>query len=115
MKKIFNEIISTIYCKYIHISKKVNNDDFKCFCSSCKYFKECDKSYYAYINNEIQRLKDEFEYITLYNECNLDLCNYNIYCKNNECSDFCPVNMQLMHISYQVNYWNRILKYYDEK
>lgn len=108
MRKIINDIKSTIYCKYIHMTKKVNSDKFKCTCSSCKYFKECDKSYYTYVLNEIHRLNDEF--LTCSFECmNCHLDEFKI-----SCNDFCSVNMQLMNISYQANYWNRILKFYDE-
>ena len=109
MKKIINDIKSTIYCKYIHMTKKVNSDEFKCFCSSCKYFKECDKSYYTYVLNEIHRLNDEF--LTCFFECmNCHLDEFKI-----SCDDFCLVNEKISYIQYQSNYWNRILKYYDEK
>lgn len=108
MKKIIDDIKSTIYCKYIHITKKVNKDDFKCTCSSCKYFKECDKSYYTYVLNELNRLN--VEYLTCYNECiDCDLNNFEVFCDN-----FCSVNMRLKHISYQANVLDRILKFYDE-
>lgn len=109
MKKIINEILSTIYCKYIHYKKIVNNDNFICNCSFCKYFRECDKSYYTYVLSKIHRLNDEF--LTCYFECmNCHLDEFKI-----SCDDFCFINMQLMNISYQANYWNRMLKYYDEK
>lgn len=108
MKKIINEIKSTIYCKFIHMTKKVNNDKFMCTCEYCKYFKECDKSYYTYLLNELDRLNDEF--LTCYFECmNCHLDEFKI-----SCNDFCSVNMQLMHISYQANCIKRFLEYYNE-
>ncbi len=85
-------IISTIYCKYIHMTKKVNNDSFKCNCSFCEYFKECDKSRYTYILDELNRLNMLF----------LD-----IFFKDYE-------DPKLMEISYQANCLERMLKYYDE-
>lgn len=93
MIKIFNEIISTIYCKYIHITKKVNNDNFKCNCSSCEYFKDCDKSRYTYLLDELFRLN----------------CLYiDILFKDPD------DDSQLMELSYQANVIVRMLKYYDE-
>lgn len=92
MKKIINKIISSIYCKYIHITKKVNNDDFQCNCSSCEYFKECDKSRYSYLLNELDRLNMLF----------LDLLF--------EDDD----NSKLLEISYQANCLERMLRFYNE-
>lgn len=92
MKKIINEIKSTIYCKYIHITKKVNNDKFKCTCECCKYFKKCDKSYYIYLLNELDRLNMLF---------------FEKFFDDYE-------NPDLLDISYQANIIERFLKYYDE-
>lgn len=58
MKKIINEIITSIYCKYIHITKKVNKKDFYCHCCKCKYFHICDKSYFTYIYDYFSEMCD---------------------------------------------------------
>lgn len=93
MKNIINNIKSTIYCKYIHVTKRVNNDDFKCNCSSCKYFKKCDKSRYIYLLNEIDRLNMLF-FDVLFNDPDNDF--------------------ELTSLSYQANTLERILKEYYE-
>ena len=94
MKKIINEILSTIYCKYIHYKKIVNNDNFKCRCTSCKYFKECDISEYTYILNKLDELNMLYVDVLFKGPDN---------------------NSELMEISYQANTLERNLKYYDEK